>query len=386
MHLIRRTAVALATLALTTLVSHAQQKPSLAELKTKAESSGFKSTSTYDDVVSFMKAVDAASPLVHYTTYGTTHEGRLMPMAVVGTKLKDATAASVKASGKLRVHIQANVHAGEVEGKEAALVLLREFALGQHADWLQSMTNASCPVGGSPLASANSQLQYLFINQQAQLSSPILSEYQSWTRTGTNGGQILIEANVVNNNSSGNTGNISACALVLTNQSNGDQLRLGCSHADVVCSPPPTCDSACTYTQGYYKNHESAVAAILAANPSTAFTAIIGGQVRLRLGNNYYTAAQLDAILETPVGGRGGANGLIQLAHQLITAELNFLKNGALCTPDSVEQAIAAANTMIGNLVVPPVGTGSLPTSQTSSLNNILDNFNNGNAGVDHCN
>ncbi|MEO6235752.1 MAG: M14 family zinc carboxypeptidase, partial [Vicinamibacterales bacterium] len=139
MHLIRRLAVALATLALTTLLSHAQQKSSLAGLKTKAESSGFKSTSTYDDVVTFMKAVDDASPLVFYTTYGTTHERRAMPMAVVGTNLKDASAAAVKASGKLRVHIQANVHAGEVEGKEAALVLLREFALGQHADWLQSM-------------------------------------------------------------------------------------------------------------------------------------------------------------------------------------------------------------------------------------------------------
>ena len=139
MYLIGRLAVALATLVLTTPVGRAQQKRPLAELRTKAESSGFKSTSTYDDVVTFMKAVDEASPLVFYTTYGNTHEGRAMPMAVVGTNLKDASAASVKASGKLRVHIQANVHAGEVEGKEAALVLLREFALGQHADWLQSM-------------------------------------------------------------------------------------------------------------------------------------------------------------------------------------------------------------------------------------------------------
>ena len=86
-----------------------------------------------------MKTVDEASPLIFYTTYGTTTEGRAMPMAVVGTGLKDASAAAVKASGKLRVHIQANVHAGEVEGKESALVLLREFALGQHKDWLQSM-------------------------------------------------------------------------------------------------------------------------------------------------------------------------------------------------------------------------------------------------------
>jgi hypothetical protein len=125
---------------LTALVTQAQQKPSLADLKTKAEASDFKSTSNYDDVVSFMKTVAAAAPkMVFYSTYGTTTEGRAMPLAVVGMGLKDGSPASVKASGKLRVHIQANVHAGEVEGKESSLILLREFALGQHKDWLQNM-------------------------------------------------------------------------------------------------------------------------------------------------------------------------------------------------------------------------------------------------------
>ena len=124
----------------------AQQPSSLANLKTTAEASDFKSTSTYDDVVKFMKAVDEASPLVFYTTYGTTYEGRPMPMAVVGTGLKDASPASVKGSGKLRVHIQANIHAGEVEGKESAQILLRELAMGQHADWLRSMVLLVTPI------------------------------------------------------------------------------------------------------------------------------------------------------------------------------------------------------------------------------------------------
>src|SRR6478752_3225804 len=127
------------------LVARAQQTP-LAELKTTAEASGFKSTSTYEQVVTFMKAVDEASPLVFYTTYGTTTEGRAMPMAVVGTGLKDASPASVKASGKLRVHIQANVHAGEVEGKESAQILLRELALHRHDDWLRSIVFLISPI------------------------------------------------------------------------------------------------------------------------------------------------------------------------------------------------------------------------------------------------
>jgi hypothetical protein len=124
----------------------APQPTALAKLQTAAESSDFRSTSTYDEVVKFMKAVDEASPIVFYTTYGTTAEGRAMPMAVVGTGLKDAGAASVRATGRLRVHIQADIHAGEVEGKESALILMRQLAMGEHADWLRSMVLLIAPI------------------------------------------------------------------------------------------------------------------------------------------------------------------------------------------------------------------------------------------------
>src|SRR4029077_910489 len=121
------------------IAARAQQPSPLAQLKTTAEASDFKSTSTYDDVVKFMKAVaDAAPAVVHYTTYGTTYENRAMPLAVVGTGLKDISPAAVRATGKLRVHIQGNIHAGEVEGKESAQILLRELAEGKHNDLLQS--------------------------------------------------------------------------------------------------------------------------------------------------------------------------------------------------------------------------------------------------------
>jgi hypothetical protein len=132
-------------LAVVTAASQAERS-ALADLKTTAEATDFTSTSTYDDVVKFMRAVDAASPNVHYTTYGTTSEGRAMPLAVVGRGLKDASPASVKATRRLRVHIQANIHAGEVEGKESALILLRECAQGRHDDWLQSMVFLITPI------------------------------------------------------------------------------------------------------------------------------------------------------------------------------------------------------------------------------------------------
>src|SRR3954468_13353432 len=158
----RRLAALAAIVAASSLAVAGQGTP-LADLRTTAESTGFQSTSTYDDVVKFMKAVDEASPIIFYTSYGTTFEKRDMPMAVIGTGLKDASPAAVKASGKLRVHIQGNIHAGEVEGKESAQVLLREFAMGQHQDWLQSMVFLITPIfnadGNEKFALNNRQRQ-----------------------------------------------------------------------------------------------------------------------------------------------------------------------------------------------------------------------------------
>ena len=67
-----------------------------------------------------------------------------MPLAVVGAA--DASPEAVRRTGKLRVYIQGNIHAGEVEGKESAQMLLRELAEGKHADWLGSMVLLVAPI------------------------------------------------------------------------------------------------------------------------------------------------------------------------------------------------------------------------------------------------
>jgi Zinc carboxypeptidase len=160
----RKTAVLFSTLiAGLGPIGQAQQASPLTSLQTTAERSGFKSTSTYEDVVKFMMAVDAASPNVYYVTYGKTYEGRAMPMAVVGAGLKDGSPAAVRASNRLRVHIQANIHAGEVEGKESAQKLLRELAMGQHADWLKSMVFLI-----TPIFNADGNERFSLTNRQRQ--------------------------------------------------------------------------------------------------------------------------------------------------------------------------------------------------------------------------
>jgi hypothetical protein len=123
----------------------AQSRADLATLLTRAERTDYQETSRYADVVDFVERVAAASSKIHLTRFGYTFEGRGMPLLVVGT-VEDADAASVRATGKTRVFIQANIHAGEVCGKEAMQMLLREIALGQHAEWLDSLVLLIAPI------------------------------------------------------------------------------------------------------------------------------------------------------------------------------------------------------------------------------------------------
>jgi hypothetical protein len=111
---------------------------------TRAEVSGYAETSRYDDVMAFMRAMAAASPQIHLTTYGYTYEGRPMPLAVIGAP--DAKPETVRATKKTRIYIQGNIHAGEVEGKEALLWLLRSIAKGERPEWLNSVVLLINPV------------------------------------------------------------------------------------------------------------------------------------------------------------------------------------------------------------------------------------------------
>ena len=112
---------------------------------TRAERTDFRETSRYADVTGFLDAVDRASTRIHVTTFGDTWAGRALPLAVVGT-VADASPRAVRASGKTVVYLQGDIHAGEVEGKEALQEILREVAQGRHAEWLRSLVLLVAPV------------------------------------------------------------------------------------------------------------------------------------------------------------------------------------------------------------------------------------------------
>lgn len=121
------------------------QASSGSQLLTRAERTDFRETTRYDEVVRLAREFSEDHPLIHYTTFGYTTEGRPLPLLVVGD-VEDSSPEAVKASGRTRVYIQGGIHAGEISGKEALLILLREMARGGHSAWTDSLVLLVAPL------------------------------------------------------------------------------------------------------------------------------------------------------------------------------------------------------------------------------------------------
>jgi hypothetical protein len=96
---------------------------------TRPERTNFRETSSYADVLSFLDSLQRATRELRIGTLALSAEGRRVPYVLASHPLVSSPADAHR-SGKLIVYLQANIHAGEVEGKEAAQMLLRDLALG----------------------------------------------------------------------------------------------------------------------------------------------------------------------------------------------------------------------------------------------------------------
>jgi murein tripeptide amidase MpaA len=112
---------------------------------TRAERSGYRETSTFTDVNSFIDSLRLAD--LHYTMglFGRSAEGRWIPY-IVASRLKFTTPEEAHRRGRPIVWVQANIHAGEVEGKEALLALVRDLLGEQKPNVLDSLVLIAVPI------------------------------------------------------------------------------------------------------------------------------------------------------------------------------------------------------------------------------------------------
>lgn len=112
--------VALVTSAICSL-SHAA-----APLSTIAEQSGFKKTGRYEEVIRLCHIFQQTYPkAVRCTNFGTTPEGRPM-LALVASRTGALTAQAAHQRKLPVLLIQGGIHAGEIDGKDAGFLALRE--------------------------------------------------------------------------------------------------------------------------------------------------------------------------------------------------------------------------------------------------------------------
>src|SRR4029077_9423803 len=95
-------------------------------LTTIAEQSGFKKTGRYDEGIELWAAFQKTYPdAVAMKEFGRTSEGRPM-LALVVTRSGCRTAADAQRQNVPVLLVQGGIHAGEIDGKDAGFLALRE--------------------------------------------------------------------------------------------------------------------------------------------------------------------------------------------------------------------------------------------------------------------
>jgi hypothetical protein len=113
--------------------------------RTRAERTNYAETSHYDDVVAFIDSLRKLGAPIVTGTIGNTSEGRSIPYVIASRPLA-STPQEARALGRPIVYIQGNIHAGEVEGKEALQALLRDLLFEKRRNVLDSIVLIAVPI------------------------------------------------------------------------------------------------------------------------------------------------------------------------------------------------------------------------------------------------
>jgi murein tripeptide amidase MpaA len=111
--------------------------------QTVAETSNYTAGSRHADVMEFCEQLAKGSPLVRLGELGVSHEGRKLPLVIVA----DPSVAGPRDAGeRLVVFAIGNIHAGEIDGKEALLMLARDLSLAKDNRLLKDLVLVFAPI------------------------------------------------------------------------------------------------------------------------------------------------------------------------------------------------------------------------------------------------
>ncbi len=128
-----------ASLAAVSLAASTKGVP--ADELTTGEKTDFEKTARYQEVIDLAHLYEKRSKYIKVISYGTTPEGRPMT-AIIVSKDRAFTPEAARKTGKPIIYIQSGIHSGEIEGKDTALMLVRDMAVTNHpkqAAWLDKV-------------------------------------------------------------------------------------------------------------------------------------------------------------------------------------------------------------------------------------------------------
>ena len=118
------------------------------DLLTTGEKTQWEKTGRYDETVALMRVYEKRSKYIKVIPFGTTPEGRTMYAAIV-SKDKAFTPDAAHKTSKAVILIQSGIHSGEIEGKDTAMMLMRDMAVTNHprqSAWLDKAIFVIIPV------------------------------------------------------------------------------------------------------------------------------------------------------------------------------------------------------------------------------------------------
>lgn len=131
-------------------------------IRSRAEETNFEETSRYEDVIKFITALQQRSNLVRLTSFGKTEEGRDLPLLILSDPPVSQPSEAHR-TGRPILFIMANIHAGEVEGKEAVQLISRRLAMGDLRPLLGNLVVLIAPIynadGNERIAASNRSAQ-----------------------------------------------------------------------------------------------------------------------------------------------------------------------------------------------------------------------------------
>src|SRR5689334_6013711 len=112
---------------------------------TPSEKTRLTETPSYDETVAYLRKLDKASPLISLQEFGRTAQGRAL-FVVVAASGRAFSPEAVRRNGRPTLLVQAGIHSGEIDGKDAGLMLLRDIALRGKASLLDQANLLFVPV------------------------------------------------------------------------------------------------------------------------------------------------------------------------------------------------------------------------------------------------